>query len=110
MLDDAELGGLEPEHDVLGDGQRLHQHEVLVHHADAQVDRLARALDVDHRAVDDDLTRVGAEQPVRDVHQRRLSGAVLAEKRDDLAAVNVERDVVDGENSRKTLGDVGQSA
>ena len=31
------------EHDVLGHGERLHEHEVLVHHADAARDRVARA-------------------------------------------------------------------
>ena len=84
----------------------LHEHEVLVDHADAQVDGLAGALDVDGRAVDEDLAGVGGEQPVGDVHQRRLAGAVLAEQGDDLAAVNVERDVVVREDARESLGDV----
>ena len=42
-VDDAEPRRLAAEHDVLGDRERLDQHEVLVHHADAQVDGLARA-------------------------------------------------------------------
>ena len=33
---------LAAEHDVLGDGERGHEHEVLVHHADAGGDRVAR--------------------------------------------------------------------
>ena len=40
-----ELAGLAPvlaEHDVLGDGERRNEAEVLVHHADPGVDRLAR--------------------------------------------------------------------
>ena len=41
-------------------------------------------------AVDENLPAVGPEQSVRDVHERRLPGAVLAEKRDHLTGVDVE--------------------
>ena len=40
--DAAAAGVLAAEHDVLGDGEDRHEHEVLVHHADAGLDRVAR--------------------------------------------------------------------
>ena len=39
---DAVLDRLSPEHDVLGDGHHRNEHEVLVHHADACPDCVAR--------------------------------------------------------------------
>jgi hypothetical protein len=56
---------LDAQHHVLGHREDRHQHEVLVHHADARVDRIARAVE-DHRlAVDQDLALVGAVEPRR---------------------------------------------
>jgi hypothetical protein len=44
-------------------------------------------------------------QPVEDVHQRRLSGAVLAEERVHLPGPEVERHVVVGDDAGKRLPD-----
>ena len=55
-----------------------------------------------------DLALVGRVEPVEDVHQRRLAGAVLAEQRMDLAAAQVEVDVVVGEHAREPLRDPAQ--
>ena len=59
-------------------------------------------------AVDADLTLVGVVQPVEDVHQGRLPRSVLTEQRVDLAAAEIEVDVVVGEDARKGLGDPAQ--
>ena len=80
------------EHDVLGDGQDRDEHEVLVDHADPARDGIGRTEDVDRLAVEQDLALVGHRQPVEDVHQRGLAGAVLAEQRVDLARPEVEID------------------
>ena len=68
------------EDDVLGHGERPHQHEVLVHHADARRERLVRVAQPDLAAVDKDRAGVGRLQPVHDVHQGGLARAVLAEQ------------------------------
>ena len=78
---------LDAEHDVLGDGEHRHEHEVLVDHADAGGDRVARAAERDRLAVDQDLALVGLVEAVQDVHQRGLAGAVLAEQGEDLAGL-----------------------
>ena len=93
------------EHDVLGDGHHRDQHEVLVHHPDPAVDRVLRRLERDRLAVQQDLALVGLVEPVEDVHQRRLAGAVLAEQRVHLAAPQVEIDVVVRDDPRKPLRD-----
>ncbi len=82
------------EHDVLGDGERMHEPEVLVHHPDAGIERLARRVEVDLPPVELELTRVGAVQAGEDVRERALAGAVLAEQRVHLADGRLEVDLV----------------
>ena len=61
---------LAAEHDVLGDGERRHEHEVLVHHADAGGDRVAPCVQpVTSRPFDFDRARVGR------VHAARASAS-----------------------------------
>ena len=73
------------EDQVLRDGEALDEPEVLMNHADARVDRVARRAEADRRAVQADLAFVGAIEPAHDVRQRRLARAVLAEQRVHLA-------------------------
>ena len=68
-----------PEHDVLGNGEDRHEHEVLVDHAYPGSKRVTGVVKPDGLPVEKDLPLVGLEQPVKDVHQRRLAGSVLAE-------------------------------
>ena len=53
-------------------------------------------------ALDPDLALLGRVEPVEDVHQRRLAGAVLAEERVHLALAQVEADVVVGDDARES--------
>ena len=82
------------EEDVLGHGQDGDQHEVLVDHVDATIDRVGWAGDRDRRPVQEDLALVRGREPVEDVHERRLAGAVLAEQSVDLAGTDLEVDAV----------------
>ena len=100
------MHGLDAEDDVLGDGHHRDEHEVLVHHPDPGLDRLARRRERDGLSVEPDLSPVGPVEPVEDVHQRRLAGSVLAEQRVDLAPAHVERDLVVGDDARELLADV----
>ena len=96
------------EHHVFEHAQRRHQHEVLMHHADAVADRLARRADADRLAVDPDLAGVGLVEAVEDRHQRRLAGAVLADDAVDDAALDDEIDVIVGVNRAEALVDADQ--
>ena len=78
---------------------------MLMHHADAGGDRGARLARRQGLAEDLDRSLIGRIMAEQDVHQRRLAGAVLAEQRDDLAALQVDRDRVIGEKRPEPLGD-----
>ena len=73
-------GFLHAEGDVLRDREHGHEHEVLVHHPDAGRDGVLRRVELGLLAVEQDLALVRLQQPVQDVHQGRLAGAVLAEQ------------------------------
>ncbi len=98
-------GGLGAEDDALGDGEVLHEHEVLVDHPDAALQRILRSGEGDDRVVELDLARVGADHPEQDVHQRRLACAVLAEERMHFARSKIEGDVVVRDRLRVGLRD-----
>ena len=92
------------EDDVLEDGEVVGEHEVLVHHADADRDRVAGRVKLP-RAVDRDGALVGTLHAVEDLHQGRLAGAVLADDGVDRAAPRPEVDVVVGDDTGEALGD-----
>ena len=50
--------GLRAEHDVLADGHRVHQHEVLVDHPNTDGDRIVWRRQAAHLAIDDDIAAV----------------------------------------------------
>jgi hypothetical protein len=90
---------------VFHDREDGHEHEVLVHHADAGRDRVPRAADRPGHPVHEDLALVRLVEPVQHVHQRRLAGAVLAEKTVDLPGFHGQVDVVVGHQRTEPLGD-----
>ena len=104
--EDPLAGRLLVEDDVLRDRHHGDEHEVLVHHADARLDRCVRRSEPHRLPLDRDLALVGVVEPVEDVHQGRLAGAVLAEQGVHLALDQVEVDVVVRDGSREALRDV----
>ena len=58
------------EDDILRDGKGLDEHEVLMHHADAGIDSVARRIHLDFLAVYENVARGGLEHTVKLVHQR----------------------------------------
>jgi len=87
---------------VLGDGERRDKPEVLVHHADPRVERIARRVKRDGAAVEEDLALVRPVETGENVRQRRLAGAVLAEQRVDLTRGRVEVDTVVCDDARES--------
>jgi len=102
------LGLLVPEHDVLGDGEHGDEHEVLVHHADAGVHRVAWAGELLHDVVEHDLALVGLVETVENVHERRLARAVLAQQAVDLTGFDNEIDMVVGHECAEALRDAAK--
>ena len=95
----------EPERDVLGDRERVHEHEVLVDHPDPVRDRVCGRGDADRPPVQPDLALVGLVEAVEHSHQRALAGPVLTEQRVHLARLDVEVDAVVGDHAGKPLRD-----
>jgi hypothetical protein len=93
--DDVEpLPALLAQDDVLGDGERVHQDEVLVDHPDPVRDRVARGSDLDLLAPHEDPSSIGRVHPVEDAHQGGLARPVLADQRMDLAGAQFQVDLV----------------
>ena len=99
---------LDAEHDVLQHRERLDQHEVLVHHADAGRDRRVGGVDGGLLAVDADRAGIGLVEAVEDRHQGRLAGAVLADDAVDRALGDGEVDVLVGVDRAEALVDADQ--
>src|SRR5258707_3324113 len=78
---------------------------LLVEHADAARQRVARAADLGERAADPDCAVVLAVRAAQDLHQRRLPGAVLAEEHVHLAAIEREIHAVERHDARECLAD-----
>ena len=87
------------ERDVLIDGQLLVEREALRHVADAALDALGIAVDVD--AADERRPGRGPQQAAQHADGGGLAGAVAAEEAEDLAGADVERHVVDGDEARR---------
>ena len=93
------------EDDVLGDGQRVDETKVLMHHPDPGSDGIARSVKLDGLPTDLDPALVRVVEAREDVHQRRLPCSVLTEQSVDLPFGDLERDVVVGHHSGEALRD-----
>ena len=96
------------QHQVLEHGEGVDQHEVLVDHANAVDDGVARAIHLDRPAADPYLACIGTVEPVKNAHQGRLAGAVFAHDAGDRPRLDPERHAANGMNAAKRLVDPAQ--
>ena len=94
---------------VFGGGKDVHQLEVLVDHADAQVQRVAGGTDGDRLIVDVDIALIGEINTRDHIHQGGFAAAVLAQQGQNLAAAYPQRNILVGHNGTKGLGNVLQA-
>ena len=99
---------LASQHDVFEYGHGRHQHEVLVHHADAMGDGLRGPAQTDRLAVDQDLAAVGGVEAVEDGDEGGLAGAVLTDDPGDGAVLDGKADIAVGVDGAETLVDPAQ--
>ena len=93
-------------HEEIGDDVDVGaEREVLVDGLDAGRLRLGRRGEVALDAVEDDAPGARRHAAGDDLDQRRLAGAVVAEERDDLAAIDVEADAAQRLDRAEMLGD-----
>ena len=99
---------IECQRDVLRNGQRLEQQEVLEHHADAHAPRGRGIRDRPDPTLPANRAGVGFDDAVNHFHQRALARAVLTEHRVNFSRAHAEVDVVVGDHRGIALGDPGQ--
>jgi len=97
--------GFGAEHHVFQRGQGVDQHEVLVHHANAQGDGLVRVADAGGLAEHGDAAAVGTVEAVQDGHQRAFARAVFAHDAVHRAALHAQVHTVVGMHRAKALAD-----
>ena len=93
------------ERDVLRHGQVVEQREMLKHHAYAARARVVGVGEQHGFAVDGNRALGGFEQAIEHLDQRRLARAVLANEGVRLMRVNIEIDVIVGDEIAKALDD-----
>ena len=96
---------LDPQDDVLQDGERLHQHEVLVDHADTGGQGGLRAAHGHRPTLDEDRAPIRAMVAVEDPHEGGLAGAVLADDPVDGGPMDGQRHVAVGVDRPEPLVD-----
>ena len=105
-MQEAQLGILRAQDDVVQDGKHVDELEVLVHHADAQRRCVVGVVDLHRLAVFADLALLRLIQAEQDGHQCGLACAVFAQQGVDLTLAQLQGDVVVGLDAGKLLGDV----
>ena len=102
------LTAMVTEDHVLGDGEGRDEPEVLVHHADARIECIARRVERHRLPVQPNLAFVGAVEACEDVRERGLAGAVLTEERMHLALGRLEVDPVVCNDAGEPLRDASE--
>ena len=98
-----------PQHQVLGHGEVADEAEVLLHHADAQIEGVPGRVDGHRPACDLDRAGGGGGQPEQHLHQRGLARAVLPEQAVDAGRLHREVHRVVGHHTRIELGDAAHA-
>ena len=109
--------GVAPAHEAQGVGGRVgdehvvqnrevpDQRHLLEGRLHAEAVRHPGAREPDRAALDADRARVGQDQTREQLDDRRLAGAVLAQKRMDIAGRDAEGDVIGGHGGAERLPD-----
>ena len=94
------------QNDVLRRGEHIHQLEMLMDHADAVGEGILGGAD-DHRlSVDGDLPLVGEIDAGEHIHQGGLAAAVFTQQGQNFSPVDVQPDLVVGQDGPEGFGDV----
>ena len=94
---------LDTEHDIFKHGEIFNQHEMLMHHADAQPDGRIGIADPDRRAIDADFAIIGLIKPVENGHKRGLASAIFPDNTVNSAFFDAQMNVAIGVNCTKPL-------
>ena len=95
-------------HDVFQRREHIHQFEMLVNHADSQVEGVLGRTDVHRLSVHKNLTLVGIIDSRNHIHQRRLAAAVFPQQGKDFSLMYFQGDILVGDYPAKGFGQVFQ--
>ena len=84
------------EKQVIGDRQRRHEVELLINDRDAGAARVEGVANRHGLAVDVDAASIRQDGAGKDLDERALAGAVLAQEREDFAGVQRQIDAAQG--------------
>ena len=79
---------------------------MLVDHADAERIGIVRAVDLNFFPILPDGTLFCLIQTKQDAHEGRFAGAVFPQQRMDLSMPQLQGDIIVGDDTRKTLGNM----
>ena len=79
---------------------------MLLDHGDPQRHGIPWRRNILFYSVDPDLSGRHMIDPVQDIHDRTLAGAVFAEQSNDLSLVQIDGDIVVGQHLREALADM----
>ena len=99
---------LAPDQHIGADVEIVEEVQFLVNEGDARTQRFGDGERGMRGAVDLDRALVGLDHAAQDLHQRRLAGAVLADQRENLAALHAQADTRKGADAGIGLADVDQ--
>src|SRR6185312_10266406 len=94
--------------DVLGDGEFVEHHRLLVDGGDAGRPGVARREEIPGLSADADFPLVGTVDAGQYLDYRRLAGAVLADDRRDPAGLEREAYLAQRPDAGKALGNAGK--
>ena len=79
--------------------------EMLLDHGDSQRHGISRRRYILFNSVNPDLSGCHVVDPVQDIHDRTLAGAVFAEQSNDFALAQLDGDIVVGQHFREPFAD-----
>ena len=100
--------GFGAQHDVFGHRHRVDEHEMLMHHANAERDGVLRPRDAPHLPVDENLAAVGGIEAVRDAHRGGLPRAVFADDGVNRSGLDRDVDVIVRQHAAEALRDTAK--
>ena len=99
---EAELG---TEKDIVVHGQLVDQIELLGNETDAEQLRIERSVNMDRRALEEDLARRGSVNSAQYLHQGRFAGAILPDDSENFSSDHLDVDVFEHVDRGKVLRD-----
>jgi hypothetical protein len=105
-IDDATAGRLLSQDNIFRDGEWRDQHEMLVHHANAQFDRIAGIGQSHGLPVNADGTPVRSQKTIQDVDESGFAGAIFTNQRVNFPRSHGEVNVIIGQHKGKFFGNL----